>query len=115
MQEFLLNEIQPRIKGIYESFHKGTLTISHNDFRLDNLFIRKSDAPNSLPPVVLIDWQLAYIQAWYLDIALFLYGNLSEENIVNNFFHILCFFLEAYLTTKRYHMGKNYLSIMQMN
>ena len=85
---------------IYDHYHwlidttpDDHLTISHFDFRADNLFF---DASNSEEPVVIFDWQAANVNRGVIDVSYFLGFSLprdlrrrAEEDIVKLYYERL--------------------------
>jgi hypothetical protein len=65
-----------RISALMERYREGPLTMTHGDYRLDNMFFGK---PGSGYGVAVFDWQ-SPSQAWgAYDIAYFMYGNVDIE------------------------------------
>jgi len=60
---------------LVEELKKGHRTISHSDFRLDNMLF--DAGPDR--PIVIIDWQLSQSDGGMLDVTYFLGGNLNVE------------------------------------
>jgi thiamine kinase-like enzyme len=68
---------------VYENFHlliekapKNHLTISHFDFRVDNLFF---DPDNRENPIIIFDWGAAVIHRGVIDLSYFLGGSLEID------------------------------------
>jgi aminoglycoside/choline kinase family phosphotransferase len=55
---------------------QGPITISHGDFRLDNLMMAADEAPTR---VIIVDWQTAKVGPPLLDVTYYLGGCLSER------------------------------------
>lgn len=71
---------------LVENAADNHLTITHFDFRLDNMFF---DFENTNDPVIVFDWQAANINRGVIDLSYFLGGSITielrrkiEENIV---------------------------------
>ncbi len=68
--------IRDRFGGVIEHLGRPPLTITHGDFRIDNLFF----APKSSSrPVVVIDWQIAMRSRGVFDVAYFLGTSLQTS------------------------------------
>jgi hypothetical protein len=72
----VLPTLASRISTLMEPFKQGALTISHGDYRLDNMFFGDPGAGYEL---AVLDWQ-SPTQAWpAYDIAYFVYSNIDVE------------------------------------
>jgi hypothetical protein len=61
---------------LIENAPKNNLTISHFDFRVDNLFF---DPENKENPVIVFDWQAALVNRGVIDLSYFLGGSVDID------------------------------------
>ena len=69
-------KIYDNFTWIIENAPKNHLTISHFDFRVDNLFFDVKNADN---PVIMFDWGSAVIHRGVIDLSYFLGGSLTID------------------------------------
>ena len=63
------------LAGHYHELAQGPRTLTHGDYRLDNMFFGQSDAPE----LVMIDWQTNGIGIGMSDVAYFMAGSLDPD------------------------------------
>ena len=69
-------EFGRRVSALIEPYRDGNLTMTHGDYRLDNMFFGK---PGSGYELAVLDWQ-SPTKAWgAYDVAYFLYSNVDTE------------------------------------
>ena len=90
----LMQDYGPRLAGLQNSLSEGNVTLTHGDFRIENLFFSQGE-PNE--EISVIDWQACGIGAALYDIAYFLAGSLPidvrrqlERELIGTYHETLC-------------------------